>query len=69
MQKYQRLPSDILSRLDDLPAALAAHQQVVFVYFFGGLARGEVRPLSDVDIAVYLNATDTLAVLGSYLAN
>lgn len=61
MQKYQRLPPDILSRLDDLPAVLAAHQQVVFVYLFGGLAGGAVRPLSDVDIAVYLNATDTLA--------
>ena len=28
---------------------------VRFAYLFGGAARGDLRPLSDVDVAVYLN--------------
>ncbi len=27
---------------------------MLFAYLFGGLARGRVSPLSDVDIAIYL---------------
>jgi len=41
-----------------LPAAveyLRSCPQVVFAYLFGGLARGERGPLSDVDIAVFLS--------------
>ena len=39
---------------------LADHPQVIFAYLFGGLARGEPKPLSDVDIAVYLEDTADL---------
>jgi len=34
---------------------------VVFAYLFGGLARGRVKPLSDVDVAVYLNNIENLS--------
>jgi predicted nucleotidyltransferase len=34
---------------------LRSHPKVVFAYLFGGLARGGIRPLSDVDVAVYLS--------------
>lgn len=37
--------------LNSLPA-------VQFAYLFGGLATGKVSPLSDVDIAVYLDPAD-----------
>lgn len=36
------------------PAALEADSRVVFGYLFGGLARGRVTPLSDVDIGIFL---------------
>ncbi len=61
MRKHQALPADILNRLESLPGILAAHDEVVFAYLFGGLVRGKVRPLSDVDIAVYLSTTERLA--------
>jgi len=33
---------------------LLEDKNIVFAYLFGGLARGELKPLSDVDIAVYV---------------
>jgi len=61
MRKHQALPADILARLESLPGVLAAHDLVVFAYLFGGLVSGKVRPLSDVDIAVYLSRAESLA--------
>jgi predicted nucleotidyltransferase len=54
MIKFEKLPADILSRISAVRKILAEEQNVVFAYLFGGLARGEVRPLSDIDIAVFL---------------
>lgn len=61
MIKRQPLPEDIDARLNRLAPALARVENVRFSYLFGGLARGERRPLSDVDIAVYLRDIDVLA--------
>ena len=36
-------------------AYLEKQQNVCFAYLFGGLAKGEQSPLSDVDIAVYFS--------------
>lgn len=52
----QPLPEDAIDRLDLLKQALAGDQRIVFAYVFGGLARGRVSPLSDVDVACYLDA-------------
>jgi uncharacterized protein len=57
MIKREQLPSDIQSRIADAARFLAEDRQVVFAYLFGGLASGRVTPLSDVDIAVYLQDT------------
>ena len=61
MIKLEKLPPDILSRVLEAEGVLAQDSNVVFAYLFGGLARGVVRPLSDVDIAVYLRDTANLA--------
>ncbi|WP_305042492.1 type VII toxin-antitoxin system MntA family adenylyltransferase antitoxin [Geoalkalibacter sp.] len=45
-------PSDILDRLRDF---LIRIPQVKFAYAFGSHARGDVGPLSDIDIAVFLD--------------
>lgn len=49
-----RLPPDLAARLATLGDTLATHPGVVFAYLFGSAARGELRPLSDVDVAVCL---------------
>jgi predicted nucleotidyltransferase len=58
-----------------LPDVLAARSEVVFAYLFGSAARGELRPLSDVDVAVFLAdgvdafeaRTELLALLTGHL--
>jgi uncharacterized protein len=54
MIRFERLPSDIEKRLPAAVQYLRSTPQIVFAYLFGGLARGERGPLSDVDIAVFL---------------
>ncbi len=54
MIKYGTLPENINLLLPDVREYLDKHLKVVFAYLFGGLARGKVSPLSDVDIAIYM---------------
>lgn len=61
MIKFEKIPPDILSRIASVKELLDRDPRIVFAYLFGGLAKGEVRPLTDVDIAVYLNSTEDLA--------
>jgi hypothetical protein len=61
MQKFERLPADILSRLPRASEVLLEDRNVVFAYLFGGLASGSVKPLSDVDLAVFVRETANLA--------
>ncbi|RPJ11074.1 MAG: nucleotidyltransferase domain-containing protein [Deltaproteobacteria bacterium] len=62
MIRFKPLPEDIEQRLPLAAAYLRSHPGVFFAYLFGGLARGERRPLSDVDIAVYLAGSVTADV-------
>ena len=55
MIKQNTLSSDVISRLSLLEPLLLSENRIIFAYIFGGLATGEQRPLSDVDIAVYLD--------------
>lgn len=61
MIKFERLPVDVLLRLDGIKRILIEDENVIFAYLFGGLAKGDVHPLSDIDLAVYLKKTDGLA--------
>jgi predicted nucleotidyltransferase len=53
--REQPLPPDIRERLGTLGQALERCPSVVFAYLFGGAAAGRLTPLSDVDVAVYLD--------------
>jgi len=61
MIKFEKLPSNILSKIPAVQELMSTDQRVIFAYIFGGLATGRMHPLSDVDIAVYLNDTGELA--------
>ncbi|MEW6213756.1 MAG: nucleotidyltransferase domain-containing protein [Nitrospirota bacterium] len=61
MIKFERLPANILSKIPEVKKALVQDNNVIFAYIFGGLAEGKVKPLSDIDISVYLRNTDSLA--------
>lgn len=58
MIKFERLPPDILSRIPQVRNVLMEDDNVIFAYLFGGLAAGRLKPLSDVDVAVYLRNLD-----------
>ena len=60
MIKFEKLPEDILQRLSAAKDILLQDDNVIFAYIFGGLAKGEARPLSDIDIAVYLKHKEDL---------
>lgn len=60
MIKYEKLPADILSRIPDVKRILMEDRNIVFAYLFGGLTKGEVKPFSDVDLAVYIREKDQL---------
>ena len=61
MIKYQKLPKNILELLPKAVNYLALHPKVLFAYLFGGLAKGKLQPLSDVDMAVYLTESISLS--------
>lgn len=62
MIRGKPLPPDIAERVSTLGQALERCAAVVFAYLFGGAARERLTPLSDVDVAVYLDpAADPVA--------
>ena len=60
MIHFEHIPNDILLYIEKLQQALQEDDNVVFAYLFGGLAKGAVSPLSDVDIAIYVNRVEDM---------
>jgi uncharacterized protein len=56
MIKEEKLPSDILDKLKSLPGKLIAGNDIVAFLVFGSAVTGKLQPLSDVDLAVLLDA-------------
>jgi predicted nucleotidyltransferase len=54
MIKYNKLPANIQALLPKAQHYLQSRADIRFAYLFGSFGRGEPLPLSDVDIAVYL---------------
>jgi predicted nucleotidyltransferase len=61
MIKFEKLPVDILLRIPEVEKFLLQEDNIIFVYLFGGFAKGTVGPLSDIDIAVYVRDSNNLA--------
>lgn len=50
---YKNIP-DIMGKLTEF---FSNRKDIAFAYLFGSMARNQARPLSDIDIAVYLENT------------
>lgn len=55
MRRGSPLPAEIEDRLATLGAVLEGQPAVRFAYLFGGASRDDLRPLSDIDVAVYVD--------------
>lgn len=55
MIKEKRLPPNILDKIPKLINALQKWDDVIALFFFGSLATGKLKPLSDLDMALLLN--------------
>ncbi len=67
MIRFNKIPEDIHSKIGLLTDLFMKDSNIVFAYLFGGLARDQSKPLSDVDLAIYvknLRELDYLSLLG-----
>lgn len=55
MIKFKKLRPEVAERLHRLPQIFSEHAEVVVVYLFGSFAKGEIKLLSDIDIAYLLD--------------
>ncbi len=56
MIREEKLPSDILEKLDSLPGRINKDRDIIALFVFGSAVDGRLNPLSDIDLAVLLDA-------------
>ena len=54
MIRLAPLPSNIREKFGPLTDFFQRSSNILFAYLFGGLARGYLNPLSDIDLALFL---------------
>jgi uncharacterized protein len=55
MIREDKLPSDILEKLNALPGKINNDKDIIALIVFGSAATGKLKPLSDIDLAVLLD--------------
>lgn len=58
MIKRSPLPDNIEALLPKAQTYLQSRSDIVFAYLFGSLAKGKPKPLSDVDLGVFLSEAE-----------
>ena len=66
MIRFKRIPEDIHKQLDLLADLFMDDPNIIFAYLFGGMARGKRRPLSDVDLGIYVRNVKRLDFLSLF---
>ena len=67
MIRFSKIPEDVHAKIGLLTNLFMGDPNIVFAYLFGGLARDQRKPLSDVDLAIYvknIRGLDYLSLLG-----
>jgi predicted nucleotidyltransferase len=54
MIRFKKIPEDVHPKIGLLTDLFMEDSNIVFAYLFGGLARGQRKPLSDVDLGIYV---------------
>lgn len=60
------VPKDIQRKFESLTDLFMKDRNIVFAYLFGGLAKDQFNPLSDVDLALYLRERKKLDYLETF---
>lgn len=66
MIRFKKIPEDIYKRIDLLADLFLNDKNIVFAYLFGGLARDKRKPLSDVDLGIYVKNSKRLNFLSLF---
>jgi len=67
MIRLNKIPEDVHSKIGLLTDLFMEDSNIIFAYLFGSLARDQRKPLSDVDLAIYvkdLKKLDYLSLFG-----
>ena len=53
LREGHKLPPDVMDRLPELIDQISKDKEIVALFAFGSLARGDLKPLSDLDFGIF----------------
>jgi len=66
MIRLSPIPHNIQERFGPLVDFFMEESNIIFAYLFGGLAKGQFGPLSDIDLALYLKNEKKMDYLDTF---
>jgi predicted nucleotidyltransferase len=57
IREGRKLPPDVMNRLPELINRISKDKEIVALFTFGSLARGDLKPLSDLDFGILVIPT------------
>lgn len=66
MIRFKKVPEDIFQRIDLFTDLLTEDSNTIFAYLFGSLVKNQKKPLSDVDLGIYVKNIKRLDYLSLF---
>ena len=57
IREGRKIAADSTEKIPEMVELVSADRNVIVLFAFGGLAKGQLKPLSDLDIAVLIRNT------------